>query len=202
MSIKTNKNFSLKKFSNIALFERREKNNMKIKSSKKIIPLKLYKNKNKVNEENKINSDFSHILFSFYSYQTEGNSTYKSFSKKSTNITTKSIFNKTTNNFNDTSFPFYLTETEPNIVKKLNNNRNLKIRHKKGRTDALPVFCETSQSSVLAVFDEGASTQVLQAPKTHPSPSGRAPQTHPSPSGRAPKTHPSPSGRGQVRAFT
>ncbi len=131
MSIKTNKNFSLKKFSNIALFERREKNNMKIKSSKKIIPLKLYKNKIKVNEENKINSDFSHILFSFYSYQTEGNSTYKSFSKKSTNITTKSIFNKTTNNFNDTSFPFYITETEPNIVKKLNNNRNLKIRHKK-----------------------------------------------------------------------
>ena len=122
MSRKNNKVICLKKFTNIALFERREKNNSENKKKKKImLPLKLYKNKNSLKEENKTNIDFNQILLSFYSFQTESNSTIKSFSKQmKNNITTKSIFNKTSNNFNDTSFPFYLTETEPNykIIRK------------------------------------------------------------------------------------
>ena len=128
MSWKNNQVMYLKKFSNIALFERREKNNSEVKKQKKILPLKLYKNKIALKEENKTNLDFNQILLSFYTFQTESNSTTKSSSKKvKNNIKAKSIFNKTSNNFNDASFPFYLTETEPNC-------KIIKKTHKKPRT--------------------------------------------------------------------
>ena len=135
MSLKNNNKISLKKFTNIALFERRERINSMIQSKKRIHPLKICKNKNKTNEENKINSDFNQILFSFYSFQTEGNATNKSYSKCfKNNITTKSIFNKTTYNFNETSFPFYLTEIEhnyDNTIKQNDNSKTIKSRNNK-----------------------------------------------------------------------
>ncbi len=135
MSIKNNYKISLKKFSNIALFERRERIDSKVKNKKKLYQFFPFKNKNKSNEEYKINSDYNQILFSFYNFQTEGNQTNKSSSSKNfkKNITTKSIFNKTSNNFNETLFPFYLTEVEYhyNKIKPNKTFRNLKNRNEK-----------------------------------------------------------------------
>ena len=114
MSIKNDRKISLQKFSNINLFERREKNYSAIKKSNH--PLKLYHYmKNKKENEN---SEFNQIVYSFYSFQTERKKTSKPSSKKiKYNITATSIFNKTNDNFSDTTFPFYLTQTEANKLK-------------------------------------------------------------------------------------
>ena len=132
MSLKTINKISLKKFTNIALFERRERNNSEIKKQKKKFQIKLYKNQKETNDDNKINQDYNQILFSFYTFQTEGNTTHKLSKNLKNNVTTKSIFNKTTNNFKDTSFPFYITETiyntnKPNNIYKKSNSRNKKL---------------------------------------------------------------------------
>ena len=129
MSIKTDRKISLKKFSNISLFERREKNYSAIKKSNH--PLKLYRYMK--NKKQKTNSDFNQIVYSFYSFQTERNKSSKPSSKKfKNNMTSTSIFNKTNNNFSDTSFPFYLTQTEPTKLK-INNmkKQNFRSRNKK-----------------------------------------------------------------------
>ena len=138
MSLKTINKISLKKFTNIALFERREKNLSEIKNKKRLFPIKLNKNKNKeksnITEDDRINLDYNQILFSFYSFQTEGNTegnkTCDNFSNKlKKNITTKSIFNKTSNNFKDTSFPFYITQIDNNYnFTKIKNENNLNNR--------------------------------------------------------------------------
>jgi hypothetical protein len=134
MSNKTNnKTKSLKKFTNIALFERRENNRLQLRNQKTMYPLKLYKYKN-YNKKNKndeqTNIDFNNILFSFYSFQNEGNSTHSLYCKKNNNkLTTKFLFSKTSNNFNDTSFPFYITQTEPNIFNKTRNKKHTKSRN-------------------------------------------------------------------------
>ena len=141
MSIKTGRITSLKKFTNIALFERREKNQLKLKNQKTMYPLKLYKNKNEPKEQDKTNIDFNHILFSFYSFQNDRNSTYKSYSKKriNNNTTIKSIFCQTSNNFEDTSFPFYITQTEPSLYVKSINCSNLKSRNKLIKKDKIKI---------------------------------------------------------------
>ena len=128
MSIKNDRKISLQKFSNINLFERREKNYSAIKKSNH--PLKLYhymKNK----KENK-NSEFNQIVYSFYSFQTERKKTSKPSSKKiKYNITATSIFNKTNDNFSDTTFPFYLTQTETNKLK----INNIKLKNFRSRNN-------------------------------------------------------------------
>ena len=129
MSIKNDRKITLKKFSNINLFERREKNNSAIKKSNH--PLKLYHYM--ANRKEKVNSEFNQIIYSFYSFQTERNTTQKPSSKKfKNNMTTTSIFNKTTNNFSDTSFPFYLTQTEPNKLK-INNMKKHNFRSRNNK---------------------------------------------------------------------
>ena len=128
MSIKNDRKISLQKFSNINLFERREKNYSAIKKSNH--PLKLYHYmKNKKENEN---SEFNQIVYSFYSFQTERKKTSKPSSKKiKYNITATSIFNKTNDNFSDTTFPFYLTQTEANKLK----IKNIKLKNFKSRNN-------------------------------------------------------------------
>ena len=128
MSIKNDRKISLQKFSNINLFERREKNYSAIKKSNH--PLKLYHYmKNKKENEN---SEFNQIVYSFYSFQTERKKTSKPSSKKiKYNITATSIFNKTNDNFSDTTFPFYLTQTEANKLK----INNIKLKNFKSRNN-------------------------------------------------------------------
>ena len=117
MSNKNRRVISLKKFSNINIFERREKNNSEIRITKNLYPSKLNNYRHKDDIRNKSNLEISQILFSFYSFQNEDKLNHKSFSKKfKNNMTTTSIFNKTSNNFSDTAFPFYLTQTEPNKI--------------------------------------------------------------------------------------
>ena len=137
MSIKTCKRSFLKKFTNCALFERRENNRIELKMHKTMYPLKLYKNKNnrKKKEKEKTNNDLRQILYSFYSFQSEGSSTLKLSTKKNNNnnrrLNTKSLFTDISNNFSDSSFPFYLTQTKPNTVKKEKNSSILKSRNYK-----------------------------------------------------------------------
>lgn len=128
MSIKNDRKISLQKFSNINLFERREKNYSAIKKSNH--PLKLYHYmKNKKENEN---SEFNQIVYSFYSFQTERKKTSKPSSKKiKYNITATSIFNKTNDNFSDTTFPFYLTQTEANKLK----INNIKLKNFRSRNN-------------------------------------------------------------------
>ena len=128
MSIKNDRKISLQKFSNINLFERREKNYSAIKKSNH--PLKLYHYmKNKKENEN---SEFNQIVYSFYSFQTERKKTSKPSSKKiKYNITATSIFNKTNDNFSDTTFPFYLTQTEANKLK----INNIKLKNYRSRNN-------------------------------------------------------------------
>ena len=133
MSIKTDREKSLKKFSNINLFERREKNYSAIKKSNH--PLKLYHYMK--NKKEKVNSEFNQIVYSFYSFQTERNKTSKPSSKIiKNNMTATSIFNKTNNNFSDTSFPFYLTQTEPNKLK-INNIKKHNFRSRNNKVISL-----------------------------------------------------------------
>jgi hypothetical protein len=132
MSIKTCKRSFLKRFTNFALFEKRENNRLELKMHKTMYPLKLYKNKKnkKEKEENETNNDLKHILFSFYSFQSEGNPNFKTYTvKKNHRINTNSLFTKNSYNFSDTSFPFYLTETEQNSFKKSKNSGISKSRN-------------------------------------------------------------------------
>ena len=117
MSNKNRRVISLKKFSNINIFEKREKNNSEIRITKNLYPSKLNNYRHKDDIRNKSDLEISQILFSFYSFQNEDKLNHKSFSKKfKNNMTTTSIFNKTSSNFSDTAFPFYLTQTEPNKI--------------------------------------------------------------------------------------
>ena len=128
----TIKKTNLKKFTNIALFERRENNRLQLRNQKTMYPLKLYKykNYNKKNKNDEQTNIVNNILFSFYSFQNEKKSSHSELSKKNNNqLTAKSLFSKTSNNFNDTSFPFYITQTEPNIINKPRNKKNIKSRN-------------------------------------------------------------------------
>ena len=128
----TIKKTNLKKFTNIALFERRENNRLQLRNQKTMYPLKLYKykNYNKKNKNDEQTNIVNNILFSFYSFQNEKKSSHSVLSKKNNNqLTAKSLFSKTSNNFNDTSFPFYITQTEPNIINKPRNKKNIKSRN-------------------------------------------------------------------------
>ena len=131
-NINTIKKTNLKKFTNIALFERRENNRLQLRNQKTMYPLKLYKykNYNKKNKNDEQTNIVNNILFSFYSFQNEKKSSHSELSKKNNNqLTAKSLFSKTSNNFNDTSFPFYITQTEPNIINKPRNKKNIKSRN-------------------------------------------------------------------------
>ena len=116
------------KFSNISVFERRENNIMYTKNFKKYVPLKLYHLKRKLRIENEIkkkNSEINDILCSFYVYQlSEGNKEKNSQFNDKGNVTITSLFNKTTNNFKNSSIPFYLTETEPSTFRNKSNFTN------------------------------------------------------------------------------
>jgi hypothetical protein len=128
------------KFSNISIFERREKNILYAKNLKKYIPLKLNNikkfSRKDINVKTK-NSDINDILFSFYNYQTsEGNKSQNTKFNDISNITITSIFNKTCNNFQNGPFPFYLTETEPSTVRsKKNANNKRGSRYKRLKLD-------------------------------------------------------------------
>lgn len=131
-NINTIKKTNLKKFTNIALFERRENNRLQLRNQKTMYPLKLYKykNYNKKNKNDEQTNIVNNILFSFYSFQNEKKSSHSVLSKKNNNqLTAKSLFSKTSNNFNDTSFPFYITQTEPNVFNKPRNKKNIKSRN-------------------------------------------------------------------------
>ena len=128
------------KFSNISIFERREKNILYAKNLKKYIPLKLNNIKKFSRKDIDVktkNSDINDILFSFYNYQTsEGNKTQNTKFNDISNITITSIFNKTCNNFQNGPFPFYLTETEPSTVRsKKNANNKRGSRYKRLKLD-------------------------------------------------------------------
>jgi len=129
MDEKNEKNSS-NKFSNISIFERREKNILYVKNLKKYVPLKLNNVKRKPRKEIEAkmkNSDINDILHSFYNYQTsEDNKTQNCKFNDISNITITSIFNKTCNNFQNGAFPFYLTETEPSTVRSNKNSKNKK----------------------------------------------------------------------------
>ena len=140
MKININNKQFPKKYSNISVFERREKKILYIKNLKRYVPLKLYnvKRKSKYEDEiKKLNSNINDILCSFYVYQTsDANNAKNSNTNEISNQTVTSLFNKTFNNFNNKSLPFYLTETEPstfNIKKNLNHkksswHKNLKLK--------------------------------------------------------------------------
>lgn len=133
MSIKNDRKFSLKKFSNINLFERREKNYSAIKKTNHKSKLYHYMSNKKENS----NSEFNQIVYSFYSFQTERNKTSKPSTKTfKYNKTATSIFNKTNNNFSDTSFPFYLTQTETNKLK-INNIKKQNFRSRNNKVISL-----------------------------------------------------------------
>ena len=111
------------KFSNISIFDRREENILYVKNLKRYIPLKLTNLKRKIKRENEIkkkNEEINDILYSFYVYQTsEGNR--ENTINDSNNPTFMSLFNKTYNNFQNSSTPFYLTETEHSSFKSKNS---------------------------------------------------------------------------------
>ena len=131
------------KFSNISIFDRREENILYVKNLKRYIPLKLTNVKRKVNREEEIkkkNSEINDILYSFYVYQTSEGNREKTVTD-SNNPTFTSLFNKTYNNFQNSSTPFYLTETDissykaQNSFKSKKKNVNKYIKLKKNFTE-------------------------------------------------------------------
>ena len=134
---------SSSKFSNISIFDRREENILYVKNLKRYIPLKLTNVKRKVNREEEIkkkNSEINDILYSFYVYQTSEGNREKTVTD-SNNPTFTSLFNKTYNNFQNSSTPFYLTETDissynaQNSFKSKKKNVNKYIKLKKNFTE-------------------------------------------------------------------
>ena len=123
------------KFSNISVFERRENNIMYVKNLRRYVPLKLNNIKRRLKRENEIkkkNSEINDILCSFYVYQiSENNKEKNSQFNDISNITVTSLFNRTANNFKNTSFPFYLTETEPSTFSNRNNSSTKKSNFSK-----------------------------------------------------------------------
>lgn len=148
---KNYKNFPTK-FSNISVFERREKNISYVKNLKRYIPLKLYNNKKKSRIENEIknkHSDINDILYSFYNYQTsESNKAQNSQFCDISNMTVTSLFNKTCNNLKNSSFPLYLTETEPStFYSKTNSNNKKGILYKQHKLNEKLLNIKNEQNS-------------------------------------------------------
>ena len=113
------------KFSNISVFDRREENILYVKNLKRYIPLKLTNVKRKVNRESEIrkkNEEINDILYSFYVYQTS-EANRENTINDSNNPTFMSFFDKTYNNYKNSSSPFYLTETEQSSYKETNSFR-------------------------------------------------------------------------------
>ena len=130
--MKVNKIKKSSKFSNISAFDRREENILYVKNLKKYIPLYSTNVKRKINRENEIkkkNEEINDILYSFYVYQTS-EANRENTINDSNNPTFMSFFDKTYNNYKNSSSPFYLTETEQSSYKETNS-----FRHKKKGLD-------------------------------------------------------------------
>ena len=145
---------SLKKYSNISVFEKRHENKLFAKNIKKYVPLKLYNIKKKLRIENELkkkNSEINDIIYSFYIYQTsESNETQNFQSPNNSNIAVTSLFSKTSNNFKNNSFPFYLTQTETtNFITKINPKKKKMSSYTKFNDN---IIQETNQNNLTNDF--------------------------------------------------